>query len=459
MLTTRTQLAHATKNEQVATMELLISHSKTSRADIQHSSVKAELLDFKNWGLGIEERLSVLLEAGVDVNMTDSDNTSIIMLAMLASEAAVRKVLEYGPDLSARNKDGDTVLTMINEETSVGSVKRVLRLGAQLDVVDNDSWSPLMWAVSVPNLDVLEYLMTIDTVRSNLNLLGKEGTALHIASYRGHVKAVKALLEHGAEIDLPGEGYVGTPIMEAIMGDKEAVVQLLLQSVAQLDQPVGLLCLPIFAACLVGSRSLIRLLMEQHRVSIDVVDLLKRRPVHLACYNKSEILEQLEPPEGDFDARDCVGRVPLHYACLSGDVALMEHVFERSKSVGVGIDIQDYDGWTPLLWAARASDIYDKSCPESRHSEVVSWLISKGADVTVHVDGMDANYEPVRGSWTAIEIAVYHGAETIVDLLRTHVRSDMTTTAQEPRRIGLCARKFCECCLIVRLQIPLATLP
>lgn len=433
-------------------MKVLLSNSKTARADLQHPSVKNELLNFLDWGPRSEERLSTLLEAGIDVNTTDINNTSLVMLAMLESEADVRTILEYGPDLSTRNKYGDTVVTMISQVTSVGSIKRVLRLGAQLDVVDNDGRSPLIWSVRVDNWGVFEYLMTIDAVRSKLNLLSNRGTALHIASFRGNVKAVQALLENGADIDLPEGSVAGTAIMESIMGGSEAVFQLLLEKGAQIDRPVGLLCLPAFVACLNGSRDMVKLLLEKHSVSTDVVDFVRRRPVHLACYNSVDVLEQLSPPEGDFAARDCVGRVPLHYACLTGDVALIENVLERSKPFGVGIEVQDNDGWTPLLWAARASSTIERPFTESKHFEAVSWLINKGADAMVRVDGMDANYEPIRGSWTAIEIAKYHGAETIVDFLRSCVGSDRETS-QRPQRVGKLGTGWCDCCLIVRHPI------
>lgn len=435
-------------------MKLLISNSKTSKADLLHPSVKNELLEFLDWGPSDEERLSVLLEAGIDVNTTNSNNTSLVMLAMLGLEEYVRTILEYGPDLSIRNTDGDTVITMINEDTTVGSIKRVLRLGAQLDVVDNDGYSPLIWSITAENWDVFDYLMTFDAVRSSLNLFSKDGTALHFASYNGNVKAVEALLDHGADIDLHGGAPVGTPLMEAILGKSDAVIQLLIQKGAQLDQPAGLLYLPIFAACLKGSRDLVRSLINDHSVSEDVVDRLRRRPVHLSCYNNLEVLEQLDPPRSDFAARDCLGRVPLHYASLSGDIALMEVVLERSRSVGVGIDIQDDDGWTPLLWAARASSIVKRSDVEAKQLDAVSWLISQGADVTVQVDGIESKYEGNEDRWTAADIAQYHGAEKVADLLKTHIKSD-EKEGQRSWRIGQVGAGYCTCCLLVRHPFPL----
>lgn len=459
MLTMRGQLALATWHNQLDSMRLLISYSKAARADVSHPSVKAELIFMTERRPHCVGGLSVLLEAGVDVNTVSDKNSSLVMLAMLNSEAVVRTVLEYGPDLSIRDANGDTVLTMINEDTSAGSIKRVVRMGAKIDVVDIDGRSPLMWAIIAANWDVFEYLMTLDAVRSNLNLLSDTGTALQYACNEGNARAVKALLENGADIDLPREGYVGTPIMEAIIRRRDDVVQMLLQNGAQLDRPSGALYLPSFTACLRGSRDLVRLLLEKNSVSPEVVDGFGRRPIHLACYNSAEVLEELDPPEGEFAVTDYVGRVPLHYACLSGDIDLVKTVLERSKSVGVGIDVQDNDGWTPLLWAARASPLLEESGTESKHLEAVSWLISQGADATVRVEGVESNHERGRDGWTAIDIAQYHGAERIVDFLTANVESD-GKRGQRPRRTGeVVSGTFCDCCLIVRDRIPLTDLP
>lgn len=454
----RVQLALATWLEQPDSMRMLISHSKAAKADVSHPSVKTELIFMTERRPNCVESLSVLLEAGADVNTVSDKNSSLLMLAMLNSEAVVRTVLEYGPDLTIRDADGDTVLTMINEDTSSGSIKRVLRMGAKVDVVDNDGRSPLMWSIMWDNWDVFQYLMTLDAVRSNLNLLSDTGTALQYACFEGNIRAAEALLEHGANIDLPREGYVGTPIMEAITRRHDDIVDLLLQKGAQLDRPAGSLYLPSFAACLRGSRDLVRLLLERNSVSAEVVDGFGRRPVHLACYNSAEVLEELNPPEEDFAATDHVGRVPLHYACLSGDIDLMKAVLERSKSVGVGIDVQDNDGWTPLLWAGRASPLLEETGTEDKHLEVISWLISQGADAMVCVEALESSHERVGDGWTVIEIARYHGAEKIVDFLTPHVKTDGKRN-QRWRRIGEpVSAVFCDCCLIVRDRLPLTEL-
>ncbi|KAF5990273.1 ankyrin protein 1 [Fusarium bulbicola] len=78
------------------------------------------------------------------------------------------------------------------------------------------------------------------------------------------------------------------------------------------------------------------------------------RAITLAVFNL------LEAPDSDFAVTDVAGRVPLFYAVMTGDIELVEVVFERSERVGISIEVKDDDGWTPLLWAALAARIWNR---------------------------------------------------------------------------------------------------
>ena len=158
------------------------------------------------------------------------------------------------------------------------------------------------------------------------------------------------------------------------------------------------------------------------RISADAQDPLGRKPVHLACYNSLEVLNILDIPDSDFKAKDIVGRVPLLYAALSGQPDLVQEVIARSERVGIGIDVQDTDGWTPLLWAARNSAV--KTWSERQRllqGEVTSLILSKGADKTTSAGGL------FQDDWTAIQIAFYHNADRYAASRVLHPRSTTAT--------------------------------
>ncbi|UKZ79001.1 hypothetical protein TrVFT333_006752 [Trichoderma virens FT-333] len=309
---------------------------------------------------GYTEVVSLVLESGADVNMLDEDNASLTALAMPLKDASmIRTVLEYGPDLSIIDKRGNTALHRITANTPVESVRRVVNAGGQLHVgsLNNEYETPLIISIRACNMEVFSYLMTKSLVPGTLNIAysPREGALLHFACAEGTIDMVQILIKNGADIN--------------------------------------------------------HLLLSQ-KVSVDVTDAFGRKPAHFACYNSLEALNILGVPDSDFAVRDMVGRVPLHYAVLRGQLDLVEEVLARSMRVGVGIDVLDYDGWTPLLWAARASRIF--SCEEElqrpQYDAVVSLLLSKGADPNVRGDGQCRN-------WSVSEVAYYHGADSIVDLV------------------------------------------
>jgi len=90
---------------------------------------------------------------------------------------------------------------------------------------------------------------------------------------------------------------------------------------------------------------------------------------------------------------------------MTGDVELVEVVLERSERVGISIDVKDDDGWTPLLWAARAARIWNRQHEtECSSSDVISFLLKHGANPTIKGYGVDRD-------WTVCEVAFYYHAD------------------------------------------------
>lgn len=401
-----------------------------------------------------QEVLDLLLEAGANVNMFDDlqGNLSLLMLAILniSNDKIVRTILNHGPSLDFRDADGNTILTRMNRHTSDHTVKMLVRCGAKLDVANDYRQTPLIAAIGAGNLFVFNFLLTLDIVKSSLNFpfgFGRR-TSLHLAVEMNNADMVNSLVEYGADIDFTDD-IVGTPIMTAIHLRRDAIAETLLNRGAQLTRPAGLFSFPINIASLAASPAFVRLLLEKAEsgVSIDVLDEFDRKPVHLACYNSLGVLNELGVPDGDFAARDRVGRVPLHYAALTGNVELLEAVLERSKRVGVDLNVKDNDGWTPLLWAARFCNTLRSSPSPRMQHEMIEHLLGNGADVGVRARGIDADDDDY--SWTAADVAQYHQASPfVVGLLRDRA------AAKGRRFTGMqkCGEEtncYCNCCLAV----------
>ena len=411
-----TPLDVSIEENQPKTIQVFLKEAKTT-PDLSQIGTQRALQNAVAWGY--TEVVGMVLEAGADVNAVDEDNYSLLSLAMMVPDAAtVRKILEYSPDVLIGNHNQNTALHSIYKETPVESVRLVVNAGGRLEALNKNGVTPLICAIRAGNEEVFNYMLTKKATLRTLHdtPLQQTGTALHAACRYGSVGMVRSLIEHGMDVNVGCEGQHGTPLISATIrrgtvsfSDQKEIIMLLLDKGADPAILAGVFGYPIISGSLACHEKVVKLCLGSN-ASIDVKDPMGRKPAHLACYNSLSVLNLLQVPGSDFAVRDIVGRVPLHYAVLSGQVELVEDVLARSARVGVGIDVQDNDGWTPLLWAARASITQHQATSRDRDpsaSEVVSLLLEKGADPTIEGDGF---YLPC----TALQVAYYHHADRYV---------------------------------------------
>lgn len=358
--------------------------------------------------------VSFVLEAGADVNAVDNNNQPLLSTAMMPTnnEDLVRAILEYRPDVNIQDTAGNTILHLVDRWTPITLVRLIVNAGAKLDTMNNKGFTPLMSAIWGQNQEISEYLLSKPAVTATLNMpsFRDRATPLHLACERGRPEDVKLLIERGSDVNFDCTGRYGTPLLTATLRDgatldteRRQIIELLLEKGAVPTVSSGDFRHPIISASLTCTAWEVELLIKA-KAPVDVQDSFDRKPVHLACYNSLEVLKALNIPDSDFAARDAVGRVPLHYAVLSGKVDLVEEVMARSERVGIGIDVKDRDGWTPLLWAARASDVGTwgwRRSPE--YDGVISFLFAQGASTMTSAPGLNRE-------WTALDIANYHRA-------------------------------------------------
>ncbi|KAL5083008.1 hypothetical protein Trisim1_002258 [Trichoderma cf. simile WF8] len=440
-----TPLGLAINSNQVNAIRLMLSESKIKPDWSIPSTNRAIHRAVRD---GYTEAVSLVLEAGVNVNLVDDQNASLALWAMSRDDDnMIRTLLEFGPDLSYKDKDGDTALHNIRKTTPLASIRRVVNAGSKLDTMNNDLETPLISAIRACNMEVFDYFMTKPIVVDTLNspAFNKEGAPLHFACARGTIDMVKVLIKHGADINYACASAYGTPLTAATRrrGDSnilaESIIELLLDEGADPTISAGRSGYPIISASISCSAKVIELLID-HKASVDVKDPFGRKPAHFACHNTLEVLNSLNLPDSDFAARDIVGRVPLHYAVLRGQLDLVEEVLERSRRVGIDIDVVDDDGWTPLLWAARAPRLFfwKVKLEPSQYDAMVSFLLSKGANPGIRGLGLYKD-------WSVSEVAYYHHADSIADLIADK-------TLQKNKRRGPKKRgkqtewSFCDCC-------------
>ena len=121
----------------------------------------------------------------------------------------------------------------------------------------------------------------------------------------------------------------------------------------------------------------------------------KEFPLHKACESGDQNKVKLLIAIGvDVNLQVGRGRTPLHLACLSGHLDIVESLL---KNPSININIQDINGRTSLHWACNRG-----------HLNIVESLLKNSA--------IDVNIQTNNGK-TPLDIARQFGKEDIVDII------------------------------------------
>jgi ankyrin repeat protein len=230
-----------------------------------------------NWTLTAPV-VKALIAAGVNVNATDSDGVTPLMLgARAGSLEVVKALLGAGAVVKAKDKLGQTALAYAlndsNYRDSTSSVVNEL-IAAKADVNATDQYgqTPLMLAAKSGDGNIAQSLLaagaavnaknnlgqtallfatdesrdkTVNVVRlliaakANVNEVNeRRQTALMLAAIRGSVESVKLLLEQGVPVNVKDSDGI-TPLMYAAWGSGDAtldIVKLLLAARARVNE-------------------------------------------------------------------------------------------------------------------------------------------------------------------------------------------------------------------------------
>ena len=190
------------------------------------------------------------------------------------------------------------------------------------------------------------------------------GSALHSASFEGHLQVVRHLLRHGVDVNIRNSEN-DTPLLLASWQGHRDVVQYLLNHGADLDLRNKWLELPLTLAAYYGHVDVVRLLLE-HNADVNSQDEDGYTPLHDTMRNdrfiadRSQIVRLLLKNGANANARNKYLKTPLHLVSQRSDLLdILRIILEH----GADLDAEDEDGKTPLQLSL-----------EQGHSEVTRLL-------------------------------------------------------------------------------------
>jgi ankyrin repeat protein len=192
---------------------------------------------------GHNDIVQELIKLGVDVNQRKSDTFSAFLIAcFLDHDDVVRTLAKHGADVNAAYEIGSsqgssgnqTALTVAAARGNCQMCELLLKLGADLNVVSDSGYTPLMWSLANGSSEeAAEVLLKAganpDPDAESRIPISRSTTPLILASTNGITAIVKALLKRNVAFDkVDGDGW--TALKRASNEGHEEVVTLLLRA-------------------------------------------------------------------------------------------------------------------------------------------------------------------------------------------------------------------------------------
>lgn len=349
-----------------------------------------------------------LATAGADGRLIDA--------AKAGDLAAAKSLIKQGAPVNTRQGDGATALHWAAYRDNLDLADLLVRAGADVNATNELGVTPLWVAAKADSVRIMARLLQARALANLAPVTG--GSALMLAAQHGNAGAVKALLDHGADVNLPEGALHQTALMWAIAHRHSDVVRLLLDAGADVrartkpSRRYVLLCCqaylgdaagqtwvdeggltPLLFAARFGDIPSAQLLLAKGS-QIDELSTAGTTALVTAASLGDTAFARFALSQGADPSADSAGQSALHWAVLRGDAALVEALLAYGANPDATLrqgtlqkrseDTFAFDknlvGATPFLLAIRNADV-----------ALMKMLAASGANINATlVDGRTA---------------------------------------------------------------------
>ncbi|XP_071150632.1 uncharacterized protein [Mytilus edulis] len=259
---------------------------------------------------GHKDTVELLLQNNADVNQCNTYGTPPLCVACTGGHTdTVELLLQNNADVSQCNTFGMSPLYMACEGGHTETVDLLFQNKADVNQCDWNGRSPLYVACEIGHKDIVELLLQ---KKAEINLCHENGESpLYLACKRRHTDIVELLLQNNADVNRCNENgksplygacegiYTRLPEVllrynkdvsghslflsfEAHTIETKGIVEMLLQTKADVNQCDKDGCSPLFAACRTGQKETVELLLQE-KADVNQCNSKGESPLHAVC--------------------------------------------------------------------------------------------------------------------------------------------------------------------------------
>ncbi|VDD91309.1 unnamed protein product [Enterobius vermicularis] len=291
--------------------------------------------------------MELLAQRGTNINHFDKDKHSAVHWAVVCGEVCVFSMHINYTTVGAQPLHYATVSEDVPLETSAAILHVLLKNGANVNAVDFDGRTPLLWAACNGNPEAIIALLQAGASRTvvDRNQLG----VLHCAASQGHANALHILIQSSEQslidsVDRNGD----TPLFYAVSLGHYECAKLLLTSGANPNQQDNRLKTPSHCAAAKGQLRLLKML-KHYGASFEIQNRRGDIPLHEAiqagCKDIIEWLLSIQP--STLNATNHAGRSGLHLAAATGNMEIVVLLCTKNAEIDP-LMLSDGKLYTPL---------------------------------------------------------------------------------------------------------------
>lgn len=385
--------------------------------------------------------VDALIKRGADVKVATRYSVTPIQIAAMNGNAAIlRRLLDAGADVNTTTPGGETVLMTATRTGKADAVTLLLERGANVNAKESTrGQTALMWAVTENHPELVKLLVARGAdVKAQTTIVTPKGE--YVPARAGGASGNGIIRQRA----LPTKDGGMTPLLFAVRDGNVAIVRMLLELGADINQASGNHTSPLLISLLNGQVTLATELLERG-ADPNLADDYKRgalfAAIELRNFNHEKYpflydegrdplefikallakganpnqqtettpvhgLMQFDGSWANFD-----GQTPFIRAALSGDIEVMRLLLQH----GADPNIATAQGSTALMAASGINWIpaqtYTRS--EADYVEAVKLCLEKGAPVNAANSlQLTAIHGAANRGWTSIiQILADHGAK------------------------------------------------